>query len=321
MIQQNKSPKGMTLLEAIVALGIFAFMFVFIAQFVRQSHRQARKIKKDLQLSGSLSSVLDLMRRDFQSVSYLLDINQNFRFYFPLRVNEWIDEEGNVFDEKKANLEIKGEKTKLLAFLSPYFIFEGEGEEVKFVSYTFSPSDESSAQWLKIRYFVKDCRSKKVPASSSCLIRSSHKYWAVGKEEKGGENLVLLRDFDSLEFFYAEAKSFLNRDWKDQWKPREITSSVNNVFGHPFQLSHPGELPFPSAVKMEINRGDQKQSFFFPVSQSYLKEWNIYEREYPGFSKWEPPKKKKKESVKKEQSPAQPLNFQPKKPANKPGGL
>jgi len=39
--------RGFSLLEMLVALALFSFMFLFITQMVRQNHRQAKKIKKD----------------------------------------------------------------------------------------------------------------------------------------------------------------------------------------------------------------------------------------------------------------------------------
>ena len=81
---KNISSKGMTLLEMIVALGLFAFMFAFIAQMVKQNHRQVQKIRRDVQWKSSLFNALDLMRHDFRGVAYFLDMNENMGIHFPM---------------------------------------------------------------------------------------------------------------------------------------------------------------------------------------------------------------------------------------------
>ena len=55
-VLKNISSQGMTLLEMLVALGLFAFIFAFIAQVVRQNYRQVRKIGQDVQWRSSLSN-------------------------------------------------------------------------------------------------------------------------------------------------------------------------------------------------------------------------------------------------------------------------
>ena len=76
--------KGMTLIEMLLSLGIFAFMFIFIAQIMKQNYRQVNKMSKDSRSSHSQSHILDIMRQDFRGVSYLLDVNHNLYAKFPI---------------------------------------------------------------------------------------------------------------------------------------------------------------------------------------------------------------------------------------------
>lgn len=284
--------RGFTLLEILVAIGVFAFMFIFIAQAVRQSYRQAGKIKKDVQFKQSFSHVLDLIRRDFQGVAYFLDVNDNLNSYFPVEKDQ---EEG--LPKKAPDLpslikeEETGEEKKRSSFpvrYSPYFIFEGESEELWFVSHSFSQSVSASgaAQWVQIHYHVGDCRNLKDGEIGSCLVRTAGRYW--NPEEKGEleKRLVLFRGLDSLRFFYTA--SSLSPVWEDSWKP-ELVAFVNSPF------SHPAESFFPALIKMELEKEQRKESFLFPVSQSYLKAWRPNKKAYEGLPKWNPPKLKKEE--------------------------
>ena len=282
-LYKRNSSKGMTLLEAILALSIFAFMFIFVVQSFKQSHRQVRKIKEDIQWTSSLSNVLDLMRRDFQGVAYLVDFNENLDVEFPMEQ----EEEKVVSTETQETIENKEKKTGKL-FLSPYFVFEGEDDEMEFVSHSFVQSalEHFAAQWVKVRYFVKDCKGLKKSGPGSCLLRGSNRYWNPREKTEPEETLVLLRGFDSFGFSYSGTEDFLEQTWRDQWKVENVMKLENSP------LDYPLEKPFPTVVKMEIKKGKRSQVFYFPVSSSYLKAWNPYDKAYSGFPQWTAPKKK-----------------------------
>ncbi len=286
--------RGMTLLEMLLALSLFAFMFVFIAQTVKQSHRQARKIKRDAQWSASFSNVLDLIRRDFQGAGYFLDINDILRASLPLDPEEKEDSlEASLIPSRPSGLnEITGrdrgsQQPVYPVFLSPYFVFEGGERELEFVSYSFS-SLNSSAQWLNIRYFLQNCESLEGEGQSDCLMREAKRYWRPGEREKPEETLVLLRGIDSLEFSYSDAERDgpFRRKWKKEWKVKSAAPAGSSA-------PYPQALPFPYLIRAKITTGDRAQVFHFPISSAYVKSWNPYDKAYPGFPKWIPPQEKK----------------------------
>ena len=292
---KNKDHQGMTLLEALVALSLFAFMFVFITRTLQQSHRQAKKIKQDIRWTSSLSHVLDLIRQDFQGVGYLLDINQNLNIRFPIEKDK--DQPVSIGGESVQSRSSpqqglkKNQDTNKTAvspvFLSPYFVFDGKDDEIHFVSYSFShlALNPSSAQWIKIRYSVQNCNNIEKDDPGFCLIRSANKYWELEEKEEPEETLILLRGLSSLEFSYSGTEDFLARVWKEEWKWEY------SLFSQNVDLEKLQTLPFPAVVKMEMEKEERKQIFFFPVSHSYLRSWNPYDKTYPGFPRWLPPKK------------------------------
>lgn len=300
----QKYQRGMTLLEVLVSISIFAFMFLFIAQVTKQSHRQVKKIKKDTRSSYSLSHVLDIMRQDFRGVAYLLDLNYNFYAQFPIEMEK---DQSLGFEEEKslgrANQE--AQKAYLPIFFSTQYVFQGTEREVEFSSYSFLKSSdlESLAQWIKIRYSVESCPQSGEGSKADCLFRSVKKFWNNEvKEDEEEEKLILLRGFQSLSFFYASSVDFLEGEWKKEWEPEKISDRGGSYSNQIVQV------PFPSVVKIEWEKENRRQSVFFPISSFHLKAWNPIEKDFPGFPKWESPKKTGKTSPAGPSNPVGPPN-------------
>ncbi len=292
-----KHSQGMSLLEILIALGVFVFMFTFISQVVKQNYRHAKKLKQGIQVTSSLSGVLSLMRQDFNGVAYLLDINENLDIRFPLEQKDYSsqsDDQPNPNKNPKTSNQIEESRSSLPMLLSPYFSFRGEAKEVKFVSYTLSQSDTAApAQWIKIRYFLENCSHWESGGSGLCLIRSASRYWELENEDEGPEEtLILLRNLEGLRFSYANREDLMNDKWREKWRLEGGLSLENSP------VTYSQKIPFPSMIKIEMKKGNSTQVFLFPVSSSYLKTWNPYDKNYPGFSKWEPPKDKSKDKPK-----------------------
>ena len=115
-----------------------------------------------------------------------------------------------------------------------------------------------------------------------------NRFWEHEKDEKPEETHILLRGFQSLKFFYSDTEGFLENNWEDQWQQEGSLSFQGS------SLQYPTKLPFPSVVKMEMETKKSEQVFYFPVSSSYLKTWNPYDKAYSGFPKWGPSEKEGK---------------------------
>ena len=258
--------KGMSLFEVLIALAVFSFLFVVITQIVEQNYRQTKKIQTDIRQKTSFDNVTELIKTDFSSVSFFLDVNANFMMYFPLPT-----EEKNLTNSQKNA--VKAPKSNPVFFNSS-FVFRGAEDEVEFVSYTFSEG-EPDRQWLSVRYYVEDCPGVKNP--SSCLIRSSRRFW--GESDPIENELVVLRGFQSLELSYSSSYE-MEKDWQDEWK------------------SLPNSLSFPSYVQMRVKKQEEDAVWIFPVSQSHLMRWNPYAKEWTRWPKLEAEgEKNNKESV------------------------
>ena len=287
---RNTKSKGMTLLEILVALGIFAIMFVFISRTVQQNHRQAKKFKQDIQFKSSLSNTLDLIRQDFQGVGYFLDLNENLTIQFPIEKNKDDLLPSDDISDSKEDPQEKNQRLTLPVLFSPHLTFEGEQKKVDFISYSFSnlTLDRSSAQWLKIHYSIQNCNSPEEAKNKICLIRYANKYWNPMENRDPEETLTLLRDLESLKFSYSGTEDFLEGKWEEKWKLE------NSLPIQHFSTAYPQKPPFPSVIKMEIEKGGFEQVFVFSISSLYLKTWNPYNKAYSAFPKWDPPEKKPK---------------------------
>ena len=280
-----KSFKGMTLLELLISLGIFSFMAVFMTQLVRQSRRQAQKIKQDVHQNSSFDNVIDLIKKDFSSTGFFLDLNDNFRQNFPVKQNLNESKSRALLNSSDKNPSSSKNRP---VFMSPYFVFEGKEDEVEFVSYSLTEDSQNEGlkQWIQIRYFIQDCAALDNSTASSCLMRSSKRSWSLGEDRPAEEILVLFRDFKSLRFSYLTGKNLLGQEWEDSWELEKSLSFSGS------SVRFPQELTFPFRVKLEITAQEKKFVWDFNVANSYLNSWNPFSKEFFNFTKWEQPKKK-----------------------------
>ena len=252
--------KGLSLLEVLLALGIFSFMFVVITQIVEQNYRQGKKMQTDIRQNSRFDNVRDLLKTDLASVSFFLDVNANFRRYFPLG-----EEETLISDRDKQDLR---DKNSLPVFFDSDFLFLGTQKELEFVSYSFSEGSEDK-QWLHIRYQVEDCPER---SGAYCLIRSSREFFGESSQNIPENQLIVLRAFQSLEWSYS---SDYKLEWKQEWK----SGSGSGL---------PQALSFPSYVQIRIQSEDQEDiSWIFLVSQSHLIAWSPYAKKWTHWPKVE----------------------------------
>ena len=212
---QLKNSRAFSLLEMLVALALFTFLFLFITQIVRQNHRQAAKIKKDLELTDSIYHVVNLIKEDLSSVTYFLDLSYNFRTHFPLAAKE-----GSEGLSQNLNLtagasiaQTSNSPFKNSVLLDNEVIFKGGSQEMEFVSYSFS-KNTNFKQWMKIRYAVEDCPADRAPGD--CLMRYEKLDWNrdLPDSEAWEEPALVVREgLESLQLLYSDDYSLIDPEW------------------------------------------------------------------------------------------------------------
>ena len=279
------SQKGMSLIEVLVAMGIFALLFVFISQFLESSNRKAQKLSLRLEKGMEFQGAFQVIREDLRNIHSFLDRNQNFNWYY-----ERVDEAKLEEDLRKELSKEKGSVENLLRkkdkknsstppFYSPQFVFQGEEDELQFVSLSFSQIDKTS-QVLKIKYEVRTCGDN----SQSCLIRRVWPSWIeLDKEqEEASESLVLLKDMEEISFSYAEESSLRTTEWEREFDTdfRQNSESIS------LKKTHPKKL------RLTYKKNGKEGSEIFFISQATLSEWKTHVRGFESFPEWQAPKAK-----------------------------
>ena len=297
---QLKNSRAFSLLEMLAALALFTFLFLFITQIVRQNHRQAAKIKKDLELTDSIYHVVNLIKEDLSSVTYFLDLSYNFRTHFPLAAKE-----GSEGLSQNLNLtagasiaQTSNSPFKNSVLLDNEVIFKGGSQEMEFVSYSFS-KNTNFKQWMKIRYAVEDCPAGRAPGD--CLMRYEKLDWNrdLPDSEAWEEPALVVREgLESLQLLYSDDYSLIDPEWGEKWEPetqsfQAVEKSSLQDYGSVTAASEwPQELPIPARVQIVFKKkGSSDEQWVFPVSQVRLKEWSPYRKDFKSFEKWTPPKK------------------------------
>ena len=281
--------KGFSLLELLVALALFTFLFLFLTQMVRQNHRHVAKIKKDLELVGATHNSINLIKSDLSSVSYFLDLNYNFRRHF------FIDADQEPVVMVSLDFIPNNRESQYPVLLDESVVFEGEAKEMEFVSYSVSKNNPYK-QWIKIRYQVEDCPD--TLSSGVCLMRYETELWSDKKESQETELfLVVSEGLETIQFSYSDNYSLIEPEWKDKWEPaiKKTTSTDNQLTSNDSSAGDYG-LPLPARVQI-IFQGETSQSFTFPVSKIRLKEWSSQFKGFSSFKKWEPKKEQKSKTV------------------------
>ena len=290
--------KAFSLLEMLVALGLFSFLFLFITQIVRQNHRQVTKIKEDLKLTDSIYHIVNLIKLDLSSSTYFLDLSYNFRTHFPLKTEESdLKSSQSLAQQEGLTGRSSGEKNILL---DSEVIFKGTNQDMEFVSYSFSRSNNSK-QWMKIRYAVEDC------PSGACLMRYERPDWNLYEKLEWEElALVVIEGLESIEFLYSDNYNLAEPEWLEEWEV-EAKSLQKDSLG--FSRESPDELPLPARVQIHLKKKDSSLDIWtFPISQIRFKEWSPYLKALRTFKTWTPPKESDPNSRKNNRpgSPTQP---------------
>ena len=294
----TQNNKAFSLLEMLVALTLFAFLFLYITQLVRQNYRYVRKIKENLKSTDSIYHINNLIKQDLSSVTYFLDISYNFRTHFPFS--------NSLEDESQAQnrrLTSKVSPFQNSVLIDPQIVFQATSKEMKFISYTFS-KDQPFKQWIKIRYVVESCPSGQ--SSGLCLMRYKKTDWnrsLIDREEWEEPALVIKDRLESMSFSYSDTYSLTKPEWQEEWKvkKRRFNSSSSQQGEESYYITltrktaWPEELPLPSRVLISFKKTDSpEERWVFPVSDIRLKEWSSFSKKYQAFPKWSPPKPEKK---------------------------
>lgn len=196
--------RGFTLLELIIAIGIFATLSAFVANSIQNGVRAKVRIQSEIDAVSRMRDAMKLMEKDL-----------NLAYHF----NDW---EKEVQDLIKKSLQSKNPNQAQapaqpaeVQRLDPTTHFVGDNKSLNFVTMNNArfQTDKKVADFVEVGYELKSCKSVDGKNNSQCLWRRQSGPVDLDVT-KGGDTLVLLENLTELKFrFLGEAAT----DWMETW--------------------------------------------------------------------------------------------------------
>lgn len=218
------SKKGFSLVEILVAVGLFSIMMVFITQILRLNLRQKTKIDSFISHQREVSGALDIMSQDFIGANSFFDFHTN------------LQEIHNSLTADKPNPKSSG----FIEF-SDEFDFLGKENQVEFSSFSFGENKGQGSfyQQVYVRYFVEECTDLKTEEKTPCLTRA---LLDSQNENEVKRRNILLRQIKSFKLSYYDSNK---KEWKREWEAQQKNLEVEHLL--------------PASVKVEIEWGSEKK--------------------------------------------------------------
>ena len=217
----------MTLLEVLIALSIFAVSSLYIGRTIKSTFAKKRHIETKLKEQNIKRNLLEIMREDLKGVQTFFDIN--------------------AYLNKGYN------------FLNPQFIFEGEGDTLKFTSKNFIPAETPDLQLTEVKYSMESC------GANLCLFR--HIYTRDLDENKiNSKKQILIRDLKSIRFLYYNPDKV---EWEKDWSLSKREQESKDV------SEYTSYTLLPTDVRLELIWQDNKIEYHtLHVSHYYLRHYH-----------------------------------------------
>ena len=272
-IQLNK--KGMTLLEVIIALSLFAVIAVSLMKTtdtVLKYRKTITEKSKEIKLNRNFTQIL---RKDLKNIFFIEDLNSKMHIAFIERKKNPVPRTANPKNSRPGANTSRGpnppetidtteyEQTQIAPYLSNQIQITGGfyGEENSLKISTFSNtrlwSDDKTGEHNEVSYYIKTCQEKKNKKNSSeCLWRSSSSLVDDNPEElEAQEELVLLERVKKFQISYF---NMFKEEWSNEWK----TNPTDNK-------------NLPAIIRLNIEYENEKSklikhNIMIPIYQQYL---------------------------------------------------
>ena len=248
--------KGMTLLEILVALTIFASAFVYISQMLKFHVKQQKKISRNIEISRITENVFEILKQDLKKAVFFYDINFHFLQFYPMVTQSTSEfSTGEIVPSEQAQ-----------NIMEPQFDFSGKENKLQFASLVMvstGPDKPPTPHLRKVEYFLRSCKSFRTNQSSQCLARGTSKSWKDIEDTQNQEITNLLEGIKSVKFSY-----FDEEEWKREWN---FSNQWKQAAKKPTQRSS----LLPSLVKVQIEWETEKKllkaTYNFAVSHPFLR--------------------------------------------------
>ncbi len=219
--------RGFTLLELIIAIGIFATLSAFVANAISNGVRAKAKIQSEIDSVSRMRDAMKLMEKDI-----------NLAYHY----NDW---ELEVQEAIKKSLQSRNPNTSPAPptlpeaqRMDPTTHFIGSDKSIQFVTMNNArfQTEQKMADFVEVGYELRACKSIDGSSNSNCLWRRQSGPVDIDVT-KGGDQLVLLENVTELKFRYlGEGQT----DWVEAW-------DSSPTGGNPMQKNF-----FPSAIEISL---------------------------------------------------------------------
>lgn len=251
--------RGMTLIEILVTIAIFASAFIYISKMLKFHLRQQKKISHRIEASRIKENVLEIIREDLKGALFFYDINFHFTELYP------------VLETTDDPLKNPAEQDPPVNIMEPQFDFSGQREKLKFISIVrlpaSSPEAAPRAYVVKVKYFLRNCKSLQTGRSSRCLARGISRSWKDMEDEENQDILNLQANVKDLEFSYFE-----RGEWHKEW------SFYRRWYEASQKPTQTNQL-LPGLVKLRIEWGREK---LLKTSYNFAVSYPVLRSHYPG---------------------------------------
>lgn len=257
--QMAREPRGFTLLEVIIAMGIMAFISIFTVQAVQKAISTKAKVQKDMDKQTTLRDALRIMERDinmaFNYRDTSIEVFNQAQEIRKKRIQAGPGSTGGgggggftggaanitpLTPEQQADVAPKTEKI--------WTRFIGDSESIDFTSLSNVrvTEDSPTSTQAEIGYKIKSCRRRTTQEQSTrCLWRRISNYIHEDITKEGVET-VLLENITEFKLRYLGPGK--DGEWISSWSSAEGgDDTTKNKFPYAVEITIEVKDPNPDA--------------------------------------------------------------------------
>jgi prepilin-type N-terminal cleavage/methylation domain-containing protein len=225
-----RNQKGFTLLEIIIAVGIFAVMSAFVATAIQNGIKAKKKVQTQIDEVSRMRDSLKLMERDLNQAYHHLDWEKEFLDKVKKAGQTAPPNAGAGFVPPPPQIEIPPEVQRV----DPTTQFVGSQDKMNFVTMNNArfQTNRKMADFVEVGYELKNCSSTDGKTNSSCLWR--RQTGAVDLDvTKGGDMQVLLENVTEFKLRYLGQGK---QDWISDWNSTDQSSDAATKGNYPLAV-------------------------------------------------------------------------------------
>jgi len=298
---REKSSKGFTLLELIIALSLMAVISITATQMLRRSTTQTKKLTKGMDQTNQLRAAFAIIKNDLSQAINFRDLKlhlyneakKDHAKNYDKKITEWI----KTYNEKEkptppittANLDtVRDKMEEAIGKRPPPFKpivekivtqFVGEKDKLYFTSKSgvrFRSTDKVS-NLMEVGYFFRTCKNRKYPDQESKCLWRSVSFNLDEDVTQGGKESVLLEHMEDFEFKYLSFRQDETPDWRDSWDSR-VEGDVDMGGQFPAAVSLKIEARFPLGKDQKKFKTEKFMGVFdisFPFNKPFERLKNV----------------------------------------------